>query len=636
VPTPAATTPTAAPVAKALTPEPKPERRAEELSILAAKPTPAPAQPRPTPPAPAPRVEHKVPPPPPPSAPKPAVAPTPLLPKPEAQPAPAASEPEMRQAPEPPVRQDAPAMSEEEIVRDLPKIEEPPARRQEPVEPTPEPPPPRIPSMFVVMITPELAPVAKVGGLADVVFGLSRELELRGHAVEIILPKYDCLRYDRIWGLTKTREHLRVPWFNGTIETTVWFGFVHGRKCFFIDPHSQDNFFNRQVIYGHHDDVLRFAFFCRAALEFMFKSGKHPEILHCHDWQTALTPVLLYEMYKHLGMTHPRVCLTIHNFRHQGVTGEVLLRATGLHRPEHFFHYDRLRDNHNPYALNLTKGGIVYSNFVTTVSPRHAWEAKDAGQAHGLEPTLHAHHYKFGGVLNGLDYEVYNPETDPHIPVHYSPQTVEQKYENKRALRQRLWLADNEKPIVAFIGRLDPQKGLDLVRHAMFYSLNNRAQFVLLGESPDRGINDHFVGLKRHFNDNPDCHLEIGFNEELSHLIYAGADLMLVPSRFEPCGLTQLISMRYGTVPIVRSVGGLADTVFDKDYSNRPLHERNGYVFHHADNPGLESALRRALGCYYSFPDHFRHLMLNGMRCDYSWKQPGQHYLNIYDYIRDK
>jgi starch synthase len=490
--------------------------------------------------------------------------------------------------------------------------------------------------MYVVQITPELDPIAKVGGLADVVYGLSRELEIRGNAVEIILPKYDCMRYDQIWGLSRSYENLWVPWFGGAIPCTVWFGFVHGRKCYFIDPHSRDNFFNRGCIYGHHDDVARFAFFCRAALEFMFKTGKHPDIIHCHDWQTALVPVLLYEMYKFLGMTHPRVCFTIHNFRHQAVTGDFVLRATGLNRPEYFFHYDRMRDNHNPHALNLMKGGIVFSNFVTTVSPRHAWEAKDGGQGHGLEPTLHAHHYKYGGVLNGLDYDLYNPENDRYIPAHYNAHTIQKKYDDKRALRQRLWIADNQKPIVAFIGRLDPQKGLDLVRHAIFYSLNQQAQFVLLGSSPDHSINEHFWGLKRHLNESPDCHLEIGFNNELAHLIYAGADMMIVPSRFEPCGLTQLISLHYGTVPIVRSVGGLADTVFDKDHSNRPLHERNGYVFHQPDNAGLESALHRAIRCYYDFPHDFRHLMLNGMRYDNSWNQPGQHYLNIYDYIRQK
>lgn len=491
--------------------------------------------------------------------------------------------------------------------------------------------------MFVVQITPELAPLAKVGGLADVVTGLSRELELRGHSVEIILPKYDCMHYDHVWGLCKTYEDLWVPWYNGHIHCTVWFGFVHGRKCFFIEPHSPENFFNRGTIYGFNDDVLRYAFFCRAALEFLWKSGKHPDVIHCHDWQTALVPVFLYEIYQHLGLCHPRVCFTIHNFKHQGLTGDFLLNATGLHRPEYYFHRDRLLDNRIPRALNLMKGGIVYSNFVTTVSPRYAGETKDGGQGFGLEPTLHTHHYKFGGVVNGIDYDVWNPEIDPHIAAPFSVDRVDNKYVNKRALRDRLLLADNEKPIIAFVGRLDPQKGLDLVRHALFYSLNHRAQFVLLGSSPERDINSYFWELKRHLNDSPDCHIEVGFDEGLAHLIYAGADMIVVPSLFEPCGLTQLISMKYGTVPIVREVGGLADTVFDKDHAHhKALHERNGYVFRDYNNEGLESALSRAIDCYYQFPDHFRELIKNAMRYDYSWKYPGQHYLNIYDYIRNK
>ena len=496
------------------------------------------------------------------------------------------------------------------------------------------PPGPQHSAKFIIQITPELAPLAKVGGLADVVNGLSRELAIRGNDVEIILPKYDNMRYDQIWGLCVTYEDLWVPWYDGHVHCTVWFGFVHGRKCFFIEPHSADNFFNRGSIYGFDDDVLRFAFFSRAALEFMLKADKHPDIIHCHDWQTALVPVFLYEIYQHIGMTKPRVCFTIHNFKHQGITGDFILNATGLQRSDYYFHHDRLLDNHIPHALNLMKGGVVYSNFITTVSPRYAVETKDGGQGFGLEPTLHHHHYKYGGVVNGIDYDTWNPEIDTHIPVQYNVDTIDGKYANKHALRQRLLLAENEKPIIAFIGRLDPQKGLDLVRHALFYALNNRAQFVLLGSSPDPDINNYFWELKRHLNDSPDCHIEIGFDEELAHLIYAGSDMMIVPSQFEPCGLTQLIAMKYGTIPVVRSVGGLADTVFDKDHAHdKPLNERNGYVFNDYDIPGIESALSRAISCYYQYPGHFRDLIANAMRSDYSWRLPGQHYLNIYDYI---
>lgn len=495
---------------------------------------------------------------------------------------------------------------------------------------------PGIPKMYVVQIASELAPVAKVGGLADVVFGLSRELEIRGNDVEIILPKYDCMRYDQIWGLQPCFHDLWVPWAGGKVHCTVFFGFVHGRKCFFIEPHDDARFFARGVYYGHKDDPQRFAFFSRAAMEFLLQSGKRPTIIHCHDWQTALVAVFQWEIYARLGMDHSRVCYTIHNFRHQGICGHEMLSLTELGRRDYFARQERLLDNHNPTALNLMKGGIVYSNFTTTVSPRHATEARDMGQGFGLESTLQTHGVKFGGVLNGIDYDTWNPETDRHIPHHFNVETVDGKYANKRALRQRLWLADNEKPIIAFIGRLDPQKGLDLVRHALFYAINHGAQFVLLGSSPDHGINDYFWQLKQYLNDNQDSHLEVGFNLDLAHLIYAGADMMVVPSRFEPCGLTQLISMRYGTIPIVRSVGGLADTVFDKDFCHRDLHERNGYTFHHDDYAGVESALSRAIACYYQYPEDFRHLIVNAMSSDYSWNVPAQHYLNIYDHIRAK
>ena len=490
--------------------------------------------------------------------------------------------------------------------------------------------------MFIVMIAPECSPVAKVGGLADVVFGLSRELELRGHAVEIILPKYDCMRHDQVWGLTVAHQDLWVPWYGGAIHCTVWFGFVHGRKCFFIEPHSQDNFFNRGSCYGHRDDPMRFAFFSKAAMEFLLKSNKRPDVIHTHDWQTALVPVLLYEIYAKAGMPCQRVVHTIHNFKHQGIVGGEILTATGLCRPEYYFRRERLGDDFNSTALNLTKGAVLYSNFVTTVSPRHACEARFTEQGFGMEGPLSYQHSKFGGVLNGVDYDVWNPQTDRFIPGHYDANDPQAKYRNKEALRDRLWLRKDYKPIISFVGRLDPQKGVHLIRHAMFHALGNGAQFVLLGESPDSGIRDHFWQLKQHLNDHPDCHLELRFDEELSHLIYAGSDMVIVPSLFEPCGLTQMIGLRYGAVPIVRAIGGLADTVHDRDFSYRPWWERNGYVFDHADYEGVMSAMNRAIGLWYNYPSEWRNLMQQGMRYDYSWNYPGHHYVNIYEYVRHK
>ena len=489
--------------------------------------------------------------------------------------------------------------------------------------------------MFIVMIASECAPAAKVGGLADVVFGLSRELEIRGNDVEIILPKYDCMRYEHIYGLQKVLPDLWVPFYDHQVHCSLFFGFVHGRKCFFIEPHSERNFFNRGIYYGHRDDTERFAFFCRAALEFMLKTNKHPDIIHCHDWQTGLVPVLLFDIYKYQGMTRPRVCYTLHNLKHQGVTGEFILREVGLNNTGYYLNHSRLQDNFNSSAINLMKGGIVYSNFVTTVSPRYSNEILTTDQGFGLGHTLYEHRNKFGGVLNGIDYDFWNPEIDRNIPYHYGIDRLDSKFGNKEVLRNRLLLRQDFRPIIAYIGRLDYQKGVHLIKHAIFYALGNGCQFVLLGSSTDQELNDYFWQLKRHLNDNPDCHLEIGYNEELAHLIYAGTDMIIIPSLFEPCGLTQIIAMKYGTIPIVRDTGGLSDTVFDADYADKPYDKRNGYVFHHFNEEGLESAMHRAIGMWYLHPQYFRELMINGMRYDYSWNSPGRHYLNIYDYIRE-
>ena len=488
--------------------------------------------------------------------------------------------------------------------------------------------------MYIVQIASECAPVAKVGGLGDVVQGLSNELAVRGNAVEIILPKYDCMRYDKIWDLQKVYDDLWVPYHGQSVHCAVYFGFVEGLKCFFIEPHSDKNFFNRGIYYGHNDDVERFAFFSRAALEFMLKAGKHPDIIHCHDWQTGLVPVLLFEMYKQLGMTQSRVCYTLHNLGHQGVTGEKILRQVGLN-PAYFMTHEKLLDNGNPHAVNLMKGGCVFSNFITTVSPKYAWEIQNSDCGNGLQHTLHTHDSKFGGILNGIDYNTWNPAIDPYIDSQYSLETLDEKYKNKEMLRNRFLLRQDYKPIIAVVSRLDPQKGVELIKHGIHYALANGCQFVLLGSSPYHSINHEFWRLKQQLNDNPDCHLEISYDEELAHMIYAGSDMILIPSGFEPCGLTQKIAMKYGTVPSVRNVGGLANTVFDADHSDKPYDQRNGYVFNNLNNSGLESAMHRAIGMWYNYPKNFRELMENGMRYDFSWSHPGQHYLDIYNHIKE-
>ena len=491
--------------------------------------------------------------------------------------------------------------------------------------------------MYIVQIASECAPVIKAGGLGDVVYGLSRELENRGNTVELILPMYDCMRYDHIWGLHDAYRDLLVPWDGGAVVCNVYCGWVHGRLCFFIKPKSEDGFFDRGVYYGCSDDTMRFAFFSKAALEFLLRSNKRPDVIHCHDWQTGLIPVLLFEIYKYHGMANQRVCYTIHNFKHQGITGSEVLKATGLNQEAYYFQYDRLRDNFNPYALNMMKGGIVYSNFFNTVSPHHAWEAHYTEVGCGLSHTIHLNEERFSGILNGIDDQFWNPESDRYIPTHYSKDDLTAKAKNKKALRERLFLQDSDKPLICYIGRLDEQKGVHLVHHAIYYALEKGAQFVLLGSATEPGINAKFQHEKAFLNDNPDCHLELGFDEELSHLIYAGADMIVVPSNYEPCGLTQMIGLQYGTVPIVRGVGGLLDTVFDRDYdSSKPPEERNGYMFYRTDEKALESAMDRAIGLYQHAPQEYENLVIQGMECDYSWHSPVDEYLKIYEFIRHK
>jgi starch synthase len=487
--------------------------------------------------------------------------------------------------------------------------------------------------MHITMITPECAPIAKMGGLGDVVYGLGKDQQSRGAKVEIILPKYDCLRYNLLENLTETVTGLNVPWNGGSICCSVWTASINGLPVKLIDPHSQELFFNRGTVYGCNDDIMRFAFFCKAALSYILSTKKYPDVIHCHDWTTGLVPVLLYDMFAQQGLTTSRVCYTIHNFKHQGVAGSSLLHATGLGHPENYLRPEQMLDMHMPDSLNLMKAGIVYSNYVTTVSPQHAWEAQYTGQGFGLGPVLKYHHAKFEGILNGIDYATWNPKTDPVIPFRYDISSIDTKYDNKKALRKRLNLNEGLKPIVCSVGRLDSQKGIPLLHHALTYSLSHGAQFILLGSGVDPKINKEFETLKHRYVNNRDCHLELTYNEELSHLFYAGADMLVVPSLFEPCGLTQMIALKYGNVPVVRAVGGLANTVFDRDFSDKPEAQRNGFTFNDTDNKALESALSRAFRLWYDNPEGFRNLIVNGMNGDFSWAASGKQYNRIYEML---
>lgn len=497
--------------------------------------------------------------------------------------------------------------------------------------------------MHIVHIASELAPLAKVGGLADVVLGLCRELSWKGHDVDIIIPKYDCMDTEQIRDISIEQKDLMSFYQGEWFSNTVWMGWVENLKVYFIEPHHPRFFFNRGCFYGCEDDIERFLYFARSAIEFMYKRPLVPDIIHLHDWQTAVIAALQKDMYQTLGFTKPKTVFTIHNMEYQGKCHSQDLDKIGLdgalyHQPS------KMQDNLYPPLINLLKGGMIYSDFITTVSPTYAKEVQTAESGKGLETTVQQIQHKFCGILNGVDYSFWNPEIDRFLPAHYSTrelpankkdrQTLDKKGFLKKVLRERLVLAEEHRPIISCITRLVPQKGIDLIKHAIKYVVDRKGQFILLGTSPIPSISSEFHRLKHLYTDHPHIHLILHHQEELAHLIYAGSDMLIVPSIFEPCGLTQLIALKYGCVPIVRRTGGLADTIFDVDQSDKDLAERNGYVFDHPDAEGLNSALDRAIHCWFENPEKWHHLMINGMKMDYSWNGPSNEYLEIYKKLR--
>eukprot|EP01018_Ginkgo_biloba_P009244 Gb_31910 [translate_table: standard] len=369
------------------------------------------------------------------------------------------------------------------------------------------------PPMHVVHIAVEMAPIAKVGGLGDVVTSLSRAVQDLGHNVEVIFPKYDCLDYSHVQDMQFRQEF---SW--GGTKIKVWHGKVEGLPVYFVEP--QNGMFGVGCIYGRKDDGQRFGFFCHAALEFLLQSGSHPDIIHCHDWSSAPVAWLFQENYKHYGLANARVVFTIHNLE---------------------------------FGSALIGKAMVHAHRATTVSYTYAKEISG-------NPAIAPHQYKFHGILNGIDPDIWDPYSDPFIPTAYTfENAVEGKKAAKAELQRRLGLKQVDRPLVGIITRLTAQKGVHLIKHAIWRTLDRSGQVVLLGSAPDPRIQNDFVDLaNRLHNTNGDmARLCLTYDEPLSHLIYAGADFILVPSIFEPCGLTQLTAMRYGAIPVVRKTGDL-------------------------------------------------------------------------------
>lgn len=492
--------------------------------------------------------------------------------------------------------------------------------------------------MYIVHIATELAPVAKVGGLGDVIYGLGKELAKQGHIVEIVLPKYDCMHFEDLKNLKV--EHRELWSFDGPyrFNNTVWSANVDGLKLLLIEPHHPQYYFSRGVIYGCHDDIDRFTYFSRVAMEYLFKTGKQPDAIHVHDWPTAIVPVLYKDVYRPLDYKAGGVVLTIHNMEHQGKCQPNNLSRVGL-RGDSYLVAEKMQD---PFALglvNLLKGGIEYADSVTTVSPNYEKEIQTAEGGFGLQDVLVKHRKKLKGILNGIDEDFWNPEKDSYLVNKYPTHGIsndklslvlEGKKENKRYLRTHLRLKETNAPIVACVTRLVPQKSPGLIKHALKRTLEKGGQFILLGSTSMNQVFEEFQTLQRDLKDNPNVAILMDKDEALAHLIFAAADMFMIPSLFEPCGLTQLIALRYGTIPIARLTGGLTDTVFDIDTSKRSAQERNGFTFDFPDIQGVDWALLRALDCFKKEPQKWQSLMLNGMRQDFSWKHSAPEYLALY------
>lgn len=475
----------------------------------------------------------------------------------------------------------------------------------------------------VLFAASECAPLAKAGGLGDVVGALPKALRARGIDARIVLPRYQSVKMQ---GFERHPAPLAVPFGGQQYWCSVWEGKLPGTEVpVYLVEHQ--GLFGRPYLYdppngSAGDNLERYGFFSRAALQLTRHLRWTPDVFHVHDWPTALLPVYLNTVERHSELGRSATVLTIHNMAHQGFFSK---RDFGLtHLPGSVLRSDGLEDRG---ALNLLKGGLYHSTMLTTVSPRYAQEIRTRDGGFGLQGVVDFRGGDLVGILNGIDEEVWNPQTDPHLDAHYGPEDLSGKAECKRSLQRELFLHEREDlPLIGLVSRLNDQKGTDVVAEALPYLLQLGAQFAILGsgdprtESTLRTLSHHGGGVLRAW---------IGFNERLAHRIEAGADLFLMPSRFEPCGLNQLYSQRYGTLPIVRSTGGLYDTVHSYDPRTG---EGTGFRFEDLDVRSLVETVRWALDTWRHRREHFQGMQVRAMRKRMGWELAAERYAQVYDW----
>jgi starch synthase len=476
------------------------------------------------------------------------------------------------------------------------------------------------PALHVAMVSPEIAPFAKTGGLSDSVGSLARALEQLGLRVSLIMPAYRSVLQSG-FPVEDTGVRFTVSISNRQEEGLLLKTMMGSSISVYLI--RADKYFDRDYLYGtadgdYPDNAERFTFFARATLEVL----KHdpPSILHAHDWQSALAITFL-KAQPHLypELSSAKTVVTVHNLGYQGLFWYLDWHLLNLD-----WSFFNLRDLEFYGKINFLKGGIVFADAINTVSPNYAEEIKTAEQGFGLEGVFQERAARLCGILNGVDYSLWNPETDQLIATTYSPENLSGKKVCKADLQRSFGLPENpEIPVIGVVSRLTMQKGFDLLEKALDELLSRDVQFVLLGTG-DRRYQRFFARAATKHSGK--LAVQIAFDESLAHKVIAGSDLFLMPSRYEPCGLTQMYSLKYGTIPVVRATGGLKDTIQE---FNAETGKGNGFVFVPYEVADFLAAVDRALRLF-SRKRQWQTLVKNAMAADFSWDKSARVYLNLY------
>jgi len=520
-----------------------------------------------------------------------------------------------------PVVEESPAVEEQAAVEAAPAAEEP---ETVPVEtPVEEPAPDLGPRRSIAFIGSECHPFVKTGGLGDVMYALPRELVKMNCDVRVILPRYECIP----WKYQEKMEYKGEFYMDlGKTGRNVYVGIMEyvadGVTYDFID--NQEFFSGPRPYVNLVDDIPKFCLFAKASLAALNYLDWIPDIVHCHDWQAALVPVYLRTLFADTPVGRARSILTIHNLRFQGIYNIPTIRYwSGL--PDFVFDDPGLLKQEWVDA-NMLKGGLAFADKITTVSGTYAWEIQTSEYGETLENHLRFHSGKLSGIVNGIDYQMWDPKTDAALPEHYDRDTVlAGKKADKLALQRELGLEeDADKYVIGLISRLTDQKGLDLVNAIVPQVMDEFTQVIILGTG-DRVYEDSFRYYENAYKGRFSACIQ--YDEARAHRIYAGADALLVPSRFEPCGLTQLNAMRYGTVPIVRETGGLKDTV---EPYNQYENSGNGFTFDRYDAGLLLDAINRSKTLYFTERERWDEMVARDMEKDVSWQNSARQYKDLY------